>query len=200
MAVSAPHRDNTPVAAIRPIPRGEIAGIDDLVDFTGGQRAADARRRRRWKIVRRSVLAVFALARRLLRRQPRPGLRDRPQRPGRAVPAGRRHRRARRRSIRRPPVATARCPSRPRRHAVRERSRAADRRHRRQATRGSLHRGGVVGPVPRRPRRPCRGDRHGEQRTHDVGVAGGHRRPARPARPRPCRHRHRPVPRACAPA
>jgi uncharacterized SAM-binding protein YcdF (DUF218 family) len=61
MAVAAPHRDDTPVAAIRPIPRGEIAGIDDLVDFAGGQRAADARRRRRWKIVRRSILAVFAL-------------------------------------------------------------------------------------------------------------------------------------------
>ena len=61
MAVTAPHRDDTPVAAIRPIPRGEIAGIDDLVDFTGGQRAADVRRRRRWKIVRRSILVVFAL-------------------------------------------------------------------------------------------------------------------------------------------
>jgi uncharacterized SAM-binding protein YcdF (DUF218 family) len=46
------------VATIRPIARGEIAGIDDLVDFTGGQPAADARRRRRWKIVRRSLLAV----------------------------------------------------------------------------------------------------------------------------------------------
>ena len=54
-------RDNTPVATIRPIPRGEIAGVDDLVDFTGGQSAAEARRRRRWKIFRRSVLAVFAL-------------------------------------------------------------------------------------------------------------------------------------------
>ena len=61
MAVSTPHRDDTPVAGIRPIPRGEIAGIDDLVDFTG-QRAADARGRRRWKVVRRSVLAVVALA------------------------------------------------------------------------------------------------------------------------------------------
>ena len=53
--------DNTPVAAIRPIPRGEIAGIDDLVDFTGGQPAADARRRRRRKIIRRSILAVVVL-------------------------------------------------------------------------------------------------------------------------------------------
>ena len=54
-------RDHTPVAAIRPIARGEIAGVDDLVDFTGERSAAEARRRRRWKIVRRSLLAVFAL-------------------------------------------------------------------------------------------------------------------------------------------
>jgi uncharacterized SAM-binding protein YcdF (DUF218 family) len=47
------------VATIRPIARGEIAGLDDLVDFTCGQAAAVARRRRRWKIVRRSVLAAF---------------------------------------------------------------------------------------------------------------------------------------------
>ena len=53
--------DNTPVAAIRPIPRGEIAGVDDVVDFTGGQPAADARRRRRRKIIRRSILAVVVL-------------------------------------------------------------------------------------------------------------------------------------------
>jgi uncharacterized SAM-binding protein YcdF (DUF218 family) len=60
--VIASSRDDTPVATIRPIARGEIAGVDDLVDFTGGQPAAEARRRRRrWKIVRRSVLAVFAL-------------------------------------------------------------------------------------------------------------------------------------------
>ena len=57
----APDRDSTPVATIRPIGRGEIAGVDDLVDFTGGQSAAAARRRRRWKIVRRSLLAMFLL-------------------------------------------------------------------------------------------------------------------------------------------
>jgi uncharacterized SAM-binding protein YcdF (DUF218 family) len=59
--VIAPSRDNTPVATIRPIARGEIAGVDDLVDFTGDQPAAGARRRRRWKIVRRSLLAVVVL-------------------------------------------------------------------------------------------------------------------------------------------
>ena len=47
----ASSRDDTPVATIRPIASGEIAGVDDLVDFTGGQPAAEARRRRRWKIV-----------------------------------------------------------------------------------------------------------------------------------------------------
>jgi uncharacterized SAM-binding protein YcdF (DUF218 family) len=52
---------DTPVAAIRPIARDQIAGIDDRVDVTGGVRAAEAPRRRRWKIIRRSVLAVFAL-------------------------------------------------------------------------------------------------------------------------------------------
>ena len=57
----ASSRDNTPMATIRPIARGEIASVDDLVDFTGGQPAANARRRRRWKIVRRSLLAVFVL-------------------------------------------------------------------------------------------------------------------------------------------
>jgi uncharacterized SAM-binding protein YcdF (DUF218 family) len=61
-AVIASSRDNTPVATIRPIPRGEIAGVEDLVDFTGDRAAANARRRRRWKIVRRSLLAVLALA------------------------------------------------------------------------------------------------------------------------------------------
>jgi uncharacterized SAM-binding protein YcdF (DUF218 family) len=60
--MKAPHRDDTPVATIRPIARGEIAGVDDLVDFTGGQPAADPRRRRRWKIARRSILAVVVLA------------------------------------------------------------------------------------------------------------------------------------------
>jgi uncharacterized SAM-binding protein YcdF (DUF218 family) len=60
--VIASSRDDTPVATVRPIGRGEIASIDDLVDLTGGQQGADARRRRRWKIVRRSLLAVFALA------------------------------------------------------------------------------------------------------------------------------------------
>jgi uncharacterized SAM-binding protein YcdF (DUF218 family) len=59
--VPAPDRDSTPVAAIRPIARGEIAGVDDLVDFTDGESAATARRRRRWKIVRRSLLAMFLL-------------------------------------------------------------------------------------------------------------------------------------------
>jgi uncharacterized SAM-binding protein YcdF (DUF218 family) len=54
-------RDDTPVASIRPIQRGEIAGLDDLVDDTGIPSAASARRRRRWKIVRRSLLAVVAL-------------------------------------------------------------------------------------------------------------------------------------------
>jgi uncharacterized SAM-binding protein YcdF (DUF218 family) len=53
--------DDTPVAAIRPIRRGEIAGVDDLVDFTSGQPAAETRRRRRWKIFRRSVLAIVVL-------------------------------------------------------------------------------------------------------------------------------------------
>jgi uncharacterized SAM-binding protein YcdF (DUF218 family) len=53
--------DDTPVATIRPIGRGEIAGVDDLVDFTAGRSAATARRSRRWKIVRRSLLAVFLL-------------------------------------------------------------------------------------------------------------------------------------------
>jgi uncharacterized SAM-binding protein YcdF (DUF218 family) len=62
MAVEVPHRDDTPVAAIRPIARGEIAGVDDVVDFTGGLPPADARRRRRWKIARRSILAVVVLA------------------------------------------------------------------------------------------------------------------------------------------
>jgi uncharacterized SAM-binding protein YcdF (DUF218 family) len=58
--VIASSRDDTPVATIRPLARGEIASVD-VVDFTGGQSAADARRRRRWKFVRRSLLAVFAL-------------------------------------------------------------------------------------------------------------------------------------------
>jgi uncharacterized SAM-binding protein YcdF (DUF218 family) len=60
--VATRDRDYTPVTAIRPIPRGDIAGIDDLVDFTGSQPAAGASRRRRWRIVRRSALAVVALA------------------------------------------------------------------------------------------------------------------------------------------
>jgi uncharacterized SAM-binding protein YcdF (DUF218 family) len=54
-------RDNTPVATIRPIGRDEIAGIDDQVDFTPGQSGAAAHHRRRWKIVRRSLLAAFLL-------------------------------------------------------------------------------------------------------------------------------------------
>ncbi len=53
--------DHTPVATIRPIPRGEIAGIDDLVEFPGAERAATTRRRRRWKVVRRSILAAFVV-------------------------------------------------------------------------------------------------------------------------------------------
>jgi uncharacterized SAM-binding protein YcdF (DUF218 family) len=61
LRVNASRRDDTPVATIRPIGRGEIVGADDLVDFAGGQSSAAARRRRRWKIVRRSVLAVFLL-------------------------------------------------------------------------------------------------------------------------------------------
>jgi uncharacterized SAM-binding protein YcdF (DUF218 family) len=59
--VIASSRDNTPVATIRPIARGEVAGIDDLVEFTGGPAATQQRRRRRWKIVRRSILAVVVL-------------------------------------------------------------------------------------------------------------------------------------------
>jgi vancomycin permeability regulator SanA len=54
-------RDPTPVATIRPIGRGEIAGIDDLVEFSADDQADRTRRRRRWKIVRRSVLAVVLL-------------------------------------------------------------------------------------------------------------------------------------------
>jgi uncharacterized SAM-binding protein YcdF (DUF218 family) len=61
MRVKAPDRDDTPVATIRPIGRGEIAGVDDLVDFAGSQTAAAARRRQGWRIVRRSLLAVFVL-------------------------------------------------------------------------------------------------------------------------------------------
>jgi uncharacterized SAM-binding protein YcdF (DUF218 family) len=61
MPVTAPDRDPTPVATIRPIGRGEIAGVDDLVDFTAVPDEMSARRRRRWKIVRRSVLAVILL-------------------------------------------------------------------------------------------------------------------------------------------
>ena len=53
--------DDTPVGPIRPIRRDEIAGIDDLVDFTDGRRAADERRTRRWKVVRRSVLAAITI-------------------------------------------------------------------------------------------------------------------------------------------
>ena len=56
----APDRDSTPIATIRPIGRGEIAGVDDLVDITGDESAA-ARRRRRWRFVRRSLLAMFLL-------------------------------------------------------------------------------------------------------------------------------------------
>jgi uncharacterized SAM-binding protein YcdF (DUF218 family) len=59
--VPASDRDPTPVATIRPIARGEIAGVDDLVDFTGGPSVATARRRRRWKIVRRTLLAAFVV-------------------------------------------------------------------------------------------------------------------------------------------
>ena len=62
MAVMVPSRDPTPVRTIRPIARGEIAGVDDLVDFTDERRAADARRRRRWQVVRRSVGAVLVVA------------------------------------------------------------------------------------------------------------------------------------------
>ena len=51
----------TPVATIRPITRGEVASIDDLVDFAGGRSVADTQRRRRRKVVRRSILAVVVL-------------------------------------------------------------------------------------------------------------------------------------------
>jgi uncharacterized SAM-binding protein YcdF (DUF218 family) len=59
MPVVASDRDPTPVATIRPIGRGEITGVDDLVDFTDDESAATARRRRRWKIARRTVLAII---------------------------------------------------------------------------------------------------------------------------------------------
>jgi uncharacterized SAM-binding protein YcdF (DUF218 family) len=52
--------DDTPVATVRPIPRGAIAGADDLVRFPAEEPRADARRHR-WRILRRSILAVFLL-------------------------------------------------------------------------------------------------------------------------------------------
>jgi uncharacterized SAM-binding protein YcdF (DUF218 family) len=59
MTASTPHRDDTPVATIRPIARGDIASIDDLVDFDRGRRRGRIARRRRWpRIVRRTVLVV----------------------------------------------------------------------------------------------------------------------------------------------
>lgn len=59
MTATTPHRDDTPVATIRPIARGEIASVDDLVDFDRGRRRGrGARRRRRLRIVRRMALVV----------------------------------------------------------------------------------------------------------------------------------------------
>jgi uncharacterized SAM-binding protein YcdF (DUF218 family) len=55
-------RDTTPVATIRPIPRGEIAGADDLVRFPQEEGRARARRWRRWRTVLWVVLAVVVLA------------------------------------------------------------------------------------------------------------------------------------------
>ncbi len=60
--MATPNRDHTPVAMIRPIAHGAIAGVDDLVDFADERRAVEARRRRRWRVVRRSVLAVLVVA------------------------------------------------------------------------------------------------------------------------------------------
>jgi len=68
MSIPHPARDDTPVGAIRPIPMGEMAGADDLVNFDGrlrGRRRASAqsrRRRRRIPIPVRVVLTVFLAA------------------------------------------------------------------------------------------------------------------------------------------
>ena len=61
-----PSRDDTPVGTIRPIPMGEIAGVDDLVDFersgrirAGRRRRTPGGRQRRIPITLRIVLALL---------------------------------------------------------------------------------------------------------------------------------------------
>jgi uncharacterized SAM-binding protein YcdF (DUF218 family) len=54
--------DDTPVATIRPIARGQIAGAEDLVRFPREEGRARARRRRRWRTVLWVVLVVVVLA------------------------------------------------------------------------------------------------------------------------------------------
>jgi uncharacterized SAM-binding protein YcdF (DUF218 family) len=65
IGVTARDRDKTPVAIVRPLGRDEIAGVDDLggfsAGFSGDPSTAASGRRRRWQIVRRSLLAMFLL-------------------------------------------------------------------------------------------------------------------------------------------
>ena len=87
MAVRPGARDDTPVATIRPIARGEIAGVDDLVDFTGRER----RGRASGGGVGGGSCAgpcslLLAGRRRLLRGHPRAGVPHRAQRRGAAQP------------------------------------------------------------------------------------------------------------------
>ena len=194
-------RDHTPVGDDPPIPRGEIAGIDDLVDFAGERRAGRShRRRRRWKLVRRSILAVLVVAARLLRRSAwsrctATGRSDQVGEPpvdAIVVLGAAQYDGDRRRSSRPASTTSSRCTTRVSRRwssspVASSQTIGSPRRSRRRSTSSIA------------ASRPTAIVMETSGRTTYESMAG-HRRPARRAWSRPGGHRHRPVSRPARPA
>ncbi len=167
-----------PLVAVTPAhgtPTVEVPAADVVGDPTPVGGIPVVRPRGRGRRVLLAVAALALLGGRVLRRDGVSSSLDRPRRPG---PPGRRDRRDGCRSVRRPAVAAARRPARPRRRPVASRPRPGDGRDRRQSARRPIHRGRGVGQLPDRSRRAGRRDPERVARPQLVRVARRRRHPA----------------------